>query len=550
MTLSLRPYQTEAIEALFDYWASEPGNPLIDLATGTGKAFVQAASIQRLITDYPDMRFMSATHVEELVSQNFAELVGIWPWAPAGIYAASLGRRDAHSQIIFASVHTVYNKTARIGHIDVLFIDEAHLVGRDANSKYGKLIAGLRAINPDLKIVGLSATVYRLDSGRLDEGDDRIFDKVVYEYGIAQGVAEGYLTRPATPGNISTRIDLTGVRTLAGEYKKSDLAAAVDRYETTRAAVQEICAYGERRKTWLIFGAGIEHVEHIRDEIRSYGISCESITSKTQNRSKIIEAYKGGKIRAITSDVIMTTGTNVKGIDLIADLAPTKSTSRYVQKIGRMTRPLYARGYDLDTLEGRLAAIAAGPKPNALYLDFARNADYHGPVDDLRIRKPGKGDGEAPFKLCPECMYLCNASARRCAECDHEFPVNEQENIKAKPSVAPILSSAEPEWLTVTGRGFRYHDKPGGTDSVRVDFGCGFVTHKMWVCPEHKGFAKQKADRFWAQHGGAMPAPKGVQEWIDRGGELRPTEAISVRPSGRYFEVVGVRPAVEMKEAA
>ncbi len=96
------------------------------------------------------------------------------------------------AQILFAQLQTVYNKAAQFGHVDVRAIDEVQLVPNDGNTMYRQFIDALLMINPDMKIVGLSATPFRLDSGRLDEGDDRLFDKVVYTYCIRQGIDDGY----------------------------------------------------------------------------------------------------------------------------------------------------------------------------------------------------------------------------------------------------------------------------------------------------------------------------------------------------------------------
>jgi len=160
--MPLRYYQAESIKAVFDYWEKNPGHPLVDMATGTGKSITQATLAMELVQGWPDMRVMSATHVVELIEANFKELIGIWPFAPAGIFAASLGQRDHRSQIIFAQLQTVWNKASLIGHVDVLIIDEVHLVPAKANTMYRKLIDALLVINPDMKIVGYSATLYRL----------------------------------------------------------------------------------------------------------------------------------------------------------------------------------------------------------------------------------------------------------------------------------------------------------------------------------------------------------------------------------------------------
>lgn len=538
--LQLRPYQEESIQAVFDYWSEEPGSPLIDLATGLGKSLVAADMIKRLVEGWPDMRIVVATHVAELIEQNFKELIGMWQLAPAGIYSAGLGRRDRHAQILFAGIQTVWNKTKEIGHVDLLMVDEAHLIPAKSETMYGKFIGALREANPDMKVLGLTATPFRLDSGRLDEGEDRLFDKVVYEYGVGAGIRDGYLA-PLSSKPTATGFDMTGVGRRGGDYKQDALQKAVDKEDVTRAAIEEIITKGQDKKSWLIFGSGVDHALHIRDALRDRGVTCETITGETpkEERRKIIEDFKSYKIRALTNNSVLTTGFNHKGVDLIAFMRPTLSAALYLQMAGRGTRPIYAPGADLSTVEGRLAGIAEGPKPNCLVLDFAGLVEKHGPVDMVEPKKPGKGEGEAPIKQCPECDELLHASARVCTCCGYEFPPSEEPKHAARASDAPILSTNEPVWREVTGRTLRRHDKPGGIPSVRVDYTLGLGIQKEWVCPGHEGFAKTKADRWWKSHGGALPFPASADEFLDRAEELAVTAEIQLRKNGKYWDVVG-----------
>lgn len=555
--LQLRPYQQEAEDAVFDYWSEEDGNPLVDMATGTGKSASMASLITRLVQGWPDMRVMVATHVAELIEQNYLELLGLWPFAPAGIYSAGLNRRDARSQIIFAGIQTVHNKAAQIGHIDVLMVDECHLIPVDNNTMYRRFIDALRAINPDLKILGLTATPYRLDSGRLDEGDDRLFDRVVYTYGIADGIRDGYLCRLSSFPT-TTEYDLKGVGKLGGDYKQNALQTAVDKSDITRAAVAETVAKGADKRSWLLFCSGVDHAFHVRDEIRSHGISCETITGETpkDERRHILEDFKSYKLRAVTNNSVLTTGFNHKGVDLIAAMRPTLSVALYVQMMGRGTRPLYAPGMPLDTAEQRLAAIAAGPKPNCLVLDFAKLVDKHGPVDMVQPKTPGKGDGEAPIKICPQeetdrhgkfgCGEKLHASARTCPGCGFVFPDPEMK-ITATAAAAPILSTGDAMWRPVSKRTFRFHEAKSAEKppSVKITYMAGMAAINEWVCPEHQGYAKIKADRYWVQHGGQRPFPSSVMEWLERQNELFSTEEISVKPNGRYWDVTGYRVGTE-----
>lgn len=534
--LQLRPYQAGAVDAVFDYWGEEPGNPLVDLATGTGKSLVMAMLIKRLLDGWPDLRIMVVTHVAELIEQSYLELVGIWPFAPAGIYSAGLGRRDAKSQVIFAGIQTVHNKAEAIGYVDVIMVDEAHLIPVNAETMYGRFIASMRAVNPDLKILGLTATPFRLDSGRLDEGENRLFDKVVYTYGIADGIRDGYLA-PLSSKGTDTTYDLKGVGKLGGDYKQNALAAAVDKEDVYEAAVAEIVAKGADRRSWLVFGAGVENALHIRDAIRRHGISCETITGETpkEERRAVLEAYKRYEIRALTNNSVLTTGFNHKGVDLIAFCRPTLSVSLYVQMAGRGTRPLYAPGMPLDTVEQRLAAIAAGPKPNCRVLDFAGLSWTHGPVDLVQPKTPGKGDGEAPVKLCPECEEILHISIMKCTCCGYVFPPNEEEKIARTASNAPIVSTETDMWRAVTSRRFAEHPpKPEKPPSVKVTFMCGFLAVNNWLCPQHGGFAKTKADRFWLDHGGQRPFPATVEAFLLRQHELNDTAEIEIEYNGKY----------------
>lgn len=547
-----RAYQFEAEEAVFDYWSEEPGNPLVDLATGCGKSLVMARLIQRLLTGWTDMRVMVITHVAELIEQNYLELLGIWPFAPAGIYSAGLNRRDAKSQIIFAGIQTVHSKAAQIGYVDVIMVDEAHLIPVNNETMYGRFIAAMRAINPDLKVLGLTATPYRLDSGRLDEGDDRLFDRVVYTYGIADGIREGYLA-PLSSKGTDTTYDLKGVGKLGGDYKQNALAAAVDKEDVYEAAVAEIVAKGADRRSWLVFGAGVENALHIRDAIRRLGVTCETITGETpkEERRAIIEAYKNYEIRALTNNSVLTTGFNHKGVDLIAFCRPTLSVSLYVQMAGRGTRPLYASGYDLSTQEGRLQAIAAGPKPNCLVLDFARLSYTHGPVDMVQPRTPGKGDGEAPMKLCPECEEILHISVMKCTCCGYDFPPNEEEKITATASSAPIISTEQNMWRAVTGRRFFEHPgKEGKPNSVKISYTCGFLNVNSWICPAHSGFAKTKADHWWRDHGGQRPFPDSVEAFLLRQHELNDTAEIEIEYNGKWPNAKGYKAARDGAGAA
>lgn len=539
MALDLRKYQREACDAPYDYWAAKPdGNPLIVIPTGGGKSLILGTITQEFIGFEPTTRIVMATHIKELIEQNYAELMGIWPFAPAGIYSAGLRRKEAHAQIVFGGIATMFRAAEKIGHVDVLIIDEAHLVPPDEAAMYGKFIKALRAMNPKMLILGLTATPYRIDSGMLTEGDDALFTDIIYEITIKELIDLGFLV-PLTSKATQTTFDLKGVTRSGGggDFNNKSLQRAVDKNPVTQAAVEEVVGWASSnekpRRSWLLFCTGVSHALHVRDAIRERGYTCETIHGDTEKgeRTRIIEEFKAGKITALTNANVLTTGFNAPRIDLLAMLRPTESTALYVQMVGRGTRCM---GKNIEE------SIRNG-KSDCLVLDFAGNVRRHGPVDKVTVRKPGKGGGEAPVKECPQCHSLIFAGLSECPDCGFKFERDVEKNIKQTADSVPILSTSKPDWVPVKRRTLFRHDKPGGTPSIRVEYLCGSVSHKEWICPEHQGFARVKFEKWWKQHTGKDNAPFSIQETFERVKECRETTEIMIKANGKHWEIVARR---------
>lgn len=520
--LTLRPYQQAAITSIYGYFRSHNGNPLVVIPTAGGKSLVMAAFIEGVLKAWPDQRILIVTHVRELIAQNHAEMIGLWPEAPAGIYSAGLGKREAQARILFAGIQSIHRRAQEIGHTDLVLIDEAHLIPGNTSTMYRRFLDGLARINPALKVIGLTATPFRLDSGMLHEGKNALFTDIAYEAPVRDLIDAGYLS-PLVSKQPATRLDVSKVGTRAGDFIQRDLAAAVDQEAITRSAVTEIIEHGRERKSWLTFCSGVDHARHVAEEFSRQGITCRTIFGDTpkEERDAIIAAFKRGEIRALASMGVLTTGFNAPAVDLIALLRPTKSAGLYVQMVGRGTR------------------LAAG-KENCLVLDFAGNVRRHGPIDLVRPRRPGEaGGGEAPTKVCPMCESIIALSAAECPDCGHVFPARE---VKIAPTAAtlPVLSP-KVQWLPVHGVSYSRHDKLGGLPSLKVTYNCGLKSYSEWVCVEHQGYARQKAAEWWRKRAPGCPVPLTVAQAIAEAKRLvRPSE-ISVRPSGRYVEVSGYR---------
>lgn len=522
--LSLRPYQQASLDALYAYWSEAGGNPLIVLPTGAGKALVIAALVRDLIAKYPNLRIGMVTHVRELVSQNFKELLGYWPGAPAGIYSAGLGRRDTRQQILFMGIQSVHRRTRELGAFDVLIVDEAHLIPRSDSTTYGRFISKMRDVTPDMRVVGLTATPFRLDSGRLDMGEGALFDRVVYDANVADLISQGYLSRIFSRAT-ETAISTAGVQKRGGDFVPGQLADAVDKPDITHAIVAEAVKAGHDRAAWIAFCCSVQHALNMRDQIRRHGITCETVTGETPagERDRIIKAYRSRQIRCLTSVGVLTTGFNAPHVDMLIMARPTESAGLFVQMAGRALRK-------------------AEGKADALILDFAGLTRRHGPIDLISGKKPGKaGDGTVPAKACPQCQTLNRLAARECECCGWEFQIQEREvQLDERPSDLPVLSTEGPPWLSVRDMSFARHHKNGSPDSLRAEFHCGLATHRVWVCLEHDGLARRKAHEWWRRMGGGEP-PATVEEGLARASHLVWPAQIQVRQNGRYHEVVGYR---------
>lgn len=546
----LRDYQEAAIDSVMTYWGEGGGNPLVDMATGTGKSLVIADLNRRLLTQWPDLRVLMLVHVRELVEQNAMALLRNWQQAPIGINSAGLGRRDNHSQILFASVQSVFKRPELLGPRDVVMIDEAHLIPRSGDGMYRTLLERLRDKVADLRVVGFTATPYRLDSGRLDQGDDKLFNDLVYSYDLRQAVEDGWLCPPRGKAT-KTEIDVSGVARRGGEFVAGALEAAADKVDVVEGACDEIVAEGQSRRSWLAFCSGVEHAIHVRDALRRRGITCETVTGETPSgeRDRIFKMFKAGQIQCLTGVTVFTTGFDVPNVDMIAMLRPTLSTVLYVQKVGRGTRVVWPMGFDPNgaTRDERLAAIASSAKPDCLILDFAGNCRRHGPVDAVTISGKKKDDDEKPektdpdtvrAKICPQCQTYNGLSTLECVSCGFLWPKPEPKH-SAEAEAAPVMTrEMVNKWLPVSDvRLDRYEKHGDGPDSMVVEYQCGFSNYREWVCLEHKGFARAKAEAWWRAMGGALPSPTTIQDAMGRAAELDMPTAITIRRDGKFWKV-------------
>lgn len=555
--MKIRDYQLDAENAVFDYWRDGGGNPVVEAATGLGKSVILANIVKRLASEYPNIRILMLTHVKELIVQNYKALLRVWPNAPAGIYNAGLGRKDYKHQIIYGSVQSVANNPKLLAPRHCVLIDEAHLVSPDDATRYQSVLRVLRQEYERLRVVGLTATPYRLDSGILT-GEGQLFDDVVYKYNIGDGIRDGWLSPVTSTSKPSVSIDTSKVALRGGEFLDRDLQAAAGDPAMILAACEDMLKRAAERSSILIFCVGIDHAAAVVECLVTLGETAAVITGNTASdeRGRLISEFRSGAIRFIANVGVLTTGFDAPELDCIALMRPTLSTSLYVQMIGRGTR--VSETVDInsyETADQRRWAIENSVKPDCLVLDYAGNLQRHGPVnlvtgEKAKVGRDDQADGvrdcrnpecktssdvdawEANAWRCPEC------NARRCKHCGvyednalwggiagdicpqddcgkgADEPVegfgrqaeHEVEADEGSPLIADV--ARQNGWLKVMGWTSNRHSKkiydPTTTDSLRVEYICEFgVKVQEWVFFDHPAgsLPRKKAMAWWNQHG-------------------------------------------------
>lgn len=508
-----RDYQEEGYQRLLQYFRDHPveGNPVLAMPTGTGKAFEIALFLQRAFAMYHKQKVLVVTHVKELVDQNFKEFMELWPTAPAGIYSAGLKRKDTKQAIIFAGIASIIKNVEAFGKVDLILVDECHLISQDDESMYIRLITMLKAVNPRLRVIGFTATPWRQGQGKIT--DDGIFTDICFDVtsrtAFNRFIAEGYLA-PLIPKKTQVELDLSNVAIQKGEFNLKQLQIASNKDEVTYAALQEAIVLGEDRECWLVFASGIEHVETIVAMLNHLGISATCVHSKMSDaqRDKNLQDWKERKYLAMVNNGVLTTGLNHKPIDYIIMLRGTSSVVLWVQMLGRGTRPYDFRTETKEWLRNLYPFV----KQNCLVADFAGNTRRLGPINDPVVpRKKGEPTGEVPIKECEHCFVYNHISARFCGGVSKDDPAFAASEGCGQPFAFKTLiaQGASTEALIIPDEEivredfkvdhiqFTPHRKAGRPDSIKVSYYCGLKKFHEFVLVEHEGFGRRKAATWW-----------------------------------------------------
>jgi DNA repair protein RadD len=529
--------QVEAHDAVVAALDNGIRRPLVVAPMAWGKSVLLAMLVVTLAIRR-GLRVLVLAHRRELLEQNFGVLRRLAPDIDAGICAASLKNDNTGARVVIGSTATIYRRLRRIGHVDVILLDEAHLLGPGSST----MLARIHEALGEPPLAGCTATPYRTDSASLI--DAGLFEAIVHETTLRDALDAGLLAPLVVKTPKQGRIDLSGVRIVAGEFHAGEMEAAAMAGSVTAQAVQRIVevACEERRRSWLLFAAGVAHARQIGVELARHGVSHAVVIGDTDSddRGDAIARFRGGELTALVNCNVLTTGFDVTRIDLIGFLRATCSPVLWVQSAGRGMR------------------VHPG-KADCRMLDFGNNVLRHGPLDNIRLRATGE-------------RHDANAAASRVRVCRFCEEVNARDALVCiacgEPLVKPIIPKIDPvaadlevlgggrrdaRWTPVHGASARIHVKPGSQPCLRLSFTTDAGKVCEFLALEHARVgARWHAQQSWRKFSARphLAPPVSADEALERlrRGELRRPARLLVAQDGQWLRVKAV--AFDLEAAA
>ncbi|HEP0305564.1 TPA: DEAD/DEAH box helicase [Providencia rettgeri] len=507
MPFVLRPYQQEAVDATVDYFRKQTHPAVIVLPTGAGKSLV-IAELARLARG----RVLVLAHVKELVEQNHAKYLAYG--LQADIFAAGLNRKESQSKVVFGSVQSVArNLKAFDAHFSLVIIDECHRISLNDKSQYQQIIQALQSNNPSLRILGLTATPYRLNSGWIYQyhyhgmvrGDENcFFRECIYELPLHYMIKNKFLVPPERLDMPVLQYDFSQVSlTSSGIFNEQELNLSLKKQQRiTPKIIEQVIEYAAPLQGCMIFAATVEHAKEILGYLPQNSAALVTAETPAADRQAIINQFKNKELHYLVNVSVLTTGFDAPHVDVIAILRPTESVSLYQQIVGRglrlsegKTRCLildYAGNpHDLFRPEVGSSRPNSTSVPVQVFCPLCQFANiFWGKctsdgqiIEHYGRRCQGWEEDENRqkkqcafrfrFKQCPHCGAENDIAARRCQKCQ-EVLTDPDDMLKAALKLKDALiircggmqfitgSDSKGEWIKIN-----YFDEDGTSVSER-----------------------------------------------------------------------------------
>ncbi|MTC76284.1 DEAD/DEAH box helicase [Providencia sp. wls1919] len=564
---TLRPYQQEAVDATIQYFRRHTTPAVIVLPTGAGKSLV-IAELARLARG----RVLVLAHVKELVEQNHAKYLTYG--LEADIFAAGLNRKESHSKVVFGSVQSV---ARNLEHFDdkfsLVIIDECHRISLNEESQYQQIILSLQKHNSALRILGLTATPYRLGHGWIYQyhyhgmvkGDEHCFFRdCIYELPLHYMIKNQFLVPLERLDMPVLQYDFSQVSVnQSGIFSEQELNLSLKKQQRiTPKIVAQIIEYATPLQGCMIFAATVEHAKEILSYLPQDTAALVTAETPSLERQNIIQQFKNKQLHYLVNVSVLTTGFDAPHVDVIAILRPTESVSLYQQIVGRGLRlsegkklclilDYAGNPHDLFRPEVGSSKPNSTSVPVQVFCPLCQFANvFWGKctadgqiVEHYGRRCQGWEEDEHGrrqqcefrfrFKQCPHCGAENDIAARRCHKCQ-EVLTDPDDMLKAALRLKDALilrcggmeltsgSDAKGEWLKIT-----YYDEDGTSVSERF---------RLTTSAQKRAFEF----RFLREHHRAPGVPfhwNNANDIISQQALLRYPQFIVARKKESYWEI-------------
>lgn len=374
----LRPYQTAALDATRAQ-LKQYNSTVVVLPTGLGKTVFAA----KLIAEWEQGNTLFLAHTKELINQAADKLgveLGYRPGVEMGTRAVEVGGLWQGGLSIVGSVQSMYGdrrleKYSKFP-FGLIVVDECH---HSTSSTYKKVVGYFQALNPNMKVVGITATPNRSDGTALG----LMFESVAYQMSINDAVTDGWLVPVDQEYVVVDSLSLDGVKTGKNEFGEADFAQGqleavmVQEEMLHKLAVPTLEKVGDRPT--LVFTASVRHAHELAAVLNRYkensAVAVDG-TTQQERRQEIVRDFADGKIQFLCNCAVLTEGFDAPKCAAVVMGRPTKSLTLYTQMLGRGLRPLPNTVDGVPDAGDRRLAILTSDKPKCMVLDFVGNSNH------------------------------------------------------------------------------------------------------------------------------------------------------------------------------
>lgn len=569
MSITLRPYQQEALEAVLAAFRTQ-ANVLLQAATGAGKTIIFSELIRLFRQQWPNINILIVAHREQLVRQAYDKLLKVWPEGASQVGIAChsvVSRSDLDKPVIIGSIQTVARQLNDLPAIQLMIIDEVHRMpprtadGRKLN-QYEQVIERLRMFYPKMRLFGVTATPYRLGwgyiYGNVKTGDPERnwFPNLTYAIGIDTLQDQNFLC-PLQGWGTNNKLDLSNVLMgNNGDYREDDLSKFMSGEIHIGSAVKAVQTHAQDRKHIVVFAVTIGHAELLLEAFHRAGYSA-GITHSYLNKEdnfRAMQDFETGKLRVLVNVGKLTEGWDCPATDCVVFCRPTKSTALYVQMVGRGLR--LADGKEdcllLDLAgcwqeHGDPAKPRVSSKPAKDYRECPECGTLN-PITEEKCFYCGellkKKNSEAQPIYCPNCNAVITNQTIKCPWCDYDVKgINNNElnlyklTVSGVPVCAHLVSAPKIDW--------NWHSRKTNNHMARITMSCVLEEGQLPISVsdfwdlEGNGspYGRTKARQKWRALAQTEP-PETLYDAGLRMNELSFPENITIKQNGKYWNVV------------